>query len=408
MSLHIRGVEGKETDKLLTSDSLSTSAKINSPSPLLLADELDHQYEDQTDMLSDQDMITMRHGKVVKKPLLPQFKSRKEIVFFSLRLSKIILLALVFLAFGIVFSLFHEVTQKETVHYVPIGLSFEKYILLDKHSPMDIVSIQVEVPIVSNPELYDEKKMILQDGRTEDWNVRFQLQRSVMTIDLNKEVQKSNFMDLMNETYILPFFSKSKNNTHDNNSTIMESEVEAIRGSFTFSTDYNILETIYQKNCTYRLQITTNLPEHVSNTFVVMVNFRQLPNYANYSVLYAALILLFVYVLIVFELIHRTLAGMIGSFLALSVLALVNQRPSLAEICEWMEYDTLALLFGMMIMVAIFSNTGFFEWSALLAYKLSKGRVWRLTLILCLFTAVVSAFLDSVTTILLVAPVTLR
>ena len=99
---------------------------------------------------------------------------------------------------------------------------------------------------------------------------------------------------------------------------------------------------------------------------------------------------------------------MVGSFLVLAILAMVNRRPSLFEICEWMEYDTLALLFGMMVMVGIFSNTGFFEWAALLAYKLSRGKVWRLTIILCLFTAVVSAFLDNVTTILLVVPVTLR
>ena len=59
-------------------------------------------------------------------------------------------------------------------------------------------------------------------------------------------------------------------------------------------------------------------------------------------------------------------------------------------------------------MVGIFSQTGFFEWTAVKAYKISKGNVWRLVTILCIFTAIVSAFLDNVTTILLLAPVTIR
>jgi hypothetical protein len=74
----------------------------------------------------------------------------------------------------------------------------------------------------------------------------------------------------------------------------------------------------------------------------------------------------------------------------------------------WIDYDTIGLLFGMMILVGIFSTTGFFEYSAVKAYKLSKGNIWNLVLMLCMFTAVTSAFLDNVTTILLVAPVTLR
>ena len=61
-----------------------------------------------------------------------------------------------------------------------------------------------------------------------------------------------------------------------------------------------------------------------------------------------------------------------------------------------------------MILVGIFSTTGFFEWIAVKAYTISRGHIWWLTFILCMFTAVVSAFLDNVTTILLLTPVTIR
>lgn len=66
------------------------------------------------------------------------------------------------------------------------------------------------------------------------------------------------------------------------------------------------------------------------------------------------------------------------------------------------------LLFGMMILVSIFSETGFFDFFALKAYTIAKGQVWPLVTLLCAFSAIVSAFLDNVTTILLLTPVTIR
>uniref|UniRef100_A0A8B9WLR2 OCA2 melanosomal transmembrane protein n=1 Tax=Bos mutus grunniens TaxID=30521 RepID=A0A8B9WLR2_BOSMU len=98
----------------------------------------------------------------------------------------------------------------------------------------------------------------------------------------------------------------------------------------------------------------------------------------------AAVILAGVYVLIIFE------------------------RPSLTHVVEWIDFETLALLFGMMILVAIFSETGFFDYCAVKAYQLSRGRVWTMIFMLCLVAAVLSAFLDNVTTVLLFTPVTIR
>ncbi|XP_056411862.1 P protein isoform X2 [Hyla sarda] len=122
----------------------------------------------------------------------------------------------------------------------------------------------------------------------------------------------------------------------------------------------------------------------------------------------AAIILAGVYVLIIFEIVHRTLAAMIGSLAALAALAAVGDRPSLVKVVEWIDYETLALLFGMMILVAVFSETGFFDYCAVKAYQLSRGRVWPMIIILCLIAAILSAFLDNVTTMLLFTPVTIR
>jgi P protein len=134
----------------------------------------------------------------------------------------------------------------------------------------------------------------------------------------------------------------------------------------------------------------------------------QMDSIVEYEVIFAALVLVGVYVLIVFELVHRTIAALLGSFVALALVSKIRQRPTLEELIEWIDMETIGLLFGMMVMVGIFSMTGFFEWSAIKAYKMAKGNMWRLTVLLCLFTAVVSAFLDNVTTMLLLTPVTIR
>ncbi|XP_041607083.1 P protein isoform X3 [Vulpes lagopus] len=78
----------------------------------------------------------------------------------------------------------------------------------------------------------------------------------------------------------------------------------------------------------------------------------------------AVVILAGVYMLIIFEIVHRTLAAMLGSLAALAALAVIGDRPSLTHVVEWIDFETLALLFGMMILVAIFSETGFFDYCA--------------------------------------------
>ena len=121
-------------------------------------------------------------------------------------------------------------------------------------------------------------------------------------------------------------------------------------------------------------------------------------------------ILFGVYALIIFEWVHRTLAAAVGGLLA--VLALnyyaVEDTFTLAEITTMIDWETIGLLLGMMVMVGILSNTGVFEYFAVLSYKKSGGSIWTLVVILCSVTAVLSAFLDNVTTMLLLTPVTIQ
>ncbi len=121
-------------------------------------------------------------------------------------------------------------------------------------------------------------------------------------------------------------------------------------------------------------------------------------------------ILVAVYVLIIFETVHRTLAAAVGGLVALFALNhyKVGDALTLAEVTTLIDWETIGLLLGMMVMVGILSNTGVFEYFAVLSYKKSGGSIWTLVVILCSVTAGLSAFLDNVTTMLLLTPVTIQ
>ena len=121
-------------------------------------------------------------------------------------------------------------------------------------------------------------------------------------------------------------------------------------------------------------------------------------------------ILLAVYALIITEVIHRTLAAALGGLVAVLVLNYytVESTLTLRAVTTMIDWETIGLLLGMMVMVGILSRTGIFEWFAVEAYKKSNGSIWTLVVILCSVTAVLSAFLDNVTTMLLLTPVTIQ
>ena len=127
------------------------------------------------------------------------------------------------------------------------------------------------------------------------------------------------------------------------------------------------------------------------------------------SLLISALILLSVYVILSFEIIHRTSIALLGAIIIVSFLLVMDSiEPSTSFdfIIDVIDFNTIGLLLGMMIIVAILANSGVFQWVGIKATKMSKGDLWRLFLILCSFTAVVSMFIDNVTTVLLMIPVT--
>ncbi|MCH6265957.1 MULTISPECIES: SLC13 family permease [Neobacillus] len=112
-------------------------------------------------------------------------------------------------------------------------------------------------------------------------------------------------------------------------------------------------------------------------------------------------VFLVIYAFIVTEKIHRTIIAMIGGILMV-VLGIVGQEEALHHI----DFNTIGLLTGMMIIVTITAETGLFKYLAIWSAKKAGADPLKTLIMFGIITAVVSAFLDNVTTVLLMVPVT--
>jgi len=108
------------------------------------------------------------------------------------------------------------------------------------------------------------------------------------------------------------------------------------------------------------------------------------------------------YAVIVSEKVNRAIVSLLGAGLMI-MLGVLNQEAAISGI----DFNTLGLLIGMMVIVAITKRSGIFQFIAVWSAKQVKASPWGILLMLSLVTAVFSAVLDNVTTVLLIAPVTL-
>jgi Na+/H+ antiporter NhaD/arsenite permease-like protein len=116
----------------------------------------------------------------------------------------------------------------------------------------------------------------------------------------------------------------------------------------------------------------------------------------------AASIFVLSYIMIVTERLNRAVISMFGAALMI-VSGVLNQQAAV----QGVDFNTIGLLTGMMIIVAITRDSGVFQYLAIRAVKLVNGKPWGILVMLMIITALLSALLDNVTTVLLIAPVTL-
>jgi Na+/H+ antiporter NhaD/arsenite permease-like protein len=116
----------------------------------------------------------------------------------------------------------------------------------------------------------------------------------------------------------------------------------------------------------------------------------------------ATALLVVTYAVIMTERINRAIVALIGAGLMILTGVLDQQQAIAGE-----DFNTLALLVGMMLLVAVARKSGMFQYLAIWSAKAARGSPWAILVLLSIVTALVSALLDNVTTVLLIAPVTL-
>jgi Na+/H+ antiporter NhaD/arsenite permease-like protein len=120
------------------------------------------------------------------------------------------------------------------------------------------------------------------------------------------------------------------------------------------------------------------------------------------EVVLAGVIFVVTYALIATDRVDKTIAALLGGSLVV-ILGLVSQEDAFGAI----DLNVILLLTGMMIMAGILRRTGFFGWLAIRSVKVAGGDPYRLLIVLSIVCGFLSAFLDNVTTVVLLAPVTL-
>lgn len=132
---------------------------------------------------------------------------------------------------------------------------------------------------------------------------------------------------------------------------------------------------------------------------------------SSHSVLVSASLLILAYIFIALERIPKVTIALLGGALTI-VLGLVSQTKTLGDginphyFINFIDFNVIFLLVSMMVIVSITTRSGVFNWIANELLKFTKGHPIKVLCALGLFTAVTSAFLDNVTTVILIMPIT--
>lgn len=139
-----------------------------------------------------------------------------------------------------------------------------------------------------------------------------------------------------------------------------------------------------------------------------------LARHLNPAFFFAAATFLVVFGLISFRVIHETVAALLGAVIMMGLtytLGTFNDEfwiISFERAVAFIDFNVIFLIMGMMIFMAVMGQTGLFQWLAFRAYRITRGKTWLLAIALTGLTGVISAFLNDVTAILLMVPISIQ
>jgi hypothetical protein len=271
--------------------------------------------------------------------------SRFHKLFKALRISKILIIFAVLMIGIIWFAMYDEVEHSYTF---AMTKSQPLVLYLDDHLPKHFIDVSVSEPVdarsrfVQPQHLYSSSPSPLASP-IKEISVEFQA--------LTNPNSTTSVISIANAT-----MSFKGTYAHEANKTRPPS-------GFVFRTPNEYIGS------QLRLVLTAPHSEDENdasnNPFAIMLDITQHSAIYGGRVVLAFCVLTFVYILIIFELVDRTVATLLGAFLAISAMAVMNLRPTLYEMVDWVEFHTLVLLFGMMTIVAVLSTTGKFQCTTL-------------------------------------------
>ena len=162
------------------------------------------------------------------------------------------------------------------------------------------------------------------------------------------------------------------------------------------------------------IQLSAGDIQELRNGESVVMPGTTLPRRVTAAFWIATLIFVAMLVLIATGTLHNTLAALLGASLVFFVSYLGEPLSEdffifgFDRALDYVDWNVIFLIMGMMIVIAVVERTGIFQWLAYMAYRLSGGRLWLLLPILMVVTGVASALLDNVTTMLLMTPITIQ
>ncbi len=164
----------------------------------------------------------------------------------------------------------------------------------------------------------------------------------------------------------------------------------------------------------YSLRLSLNEIRELGAGETIVMQDVTLQRLINPAFWVATLVFVLVLGLIATGIIHNTLAALVGVTVLFGVSYLGSPLSDglfifdFTSSMRYIDWNVIFLIMGMMIVIAVVENTGIFQWLAFFAYRVSGGRTWLLLPILMLITGIASAFLDNVTTMLLMTPITVQ
>ncbi|MBN1117311.1 MAG: ArsB/NhaD family transporter [Bacteroidales bacterium] len=132
-----------------------------------------------------------------------------------------------------------------------------------------------------------------------------------------------------------------------------------------------------------------------------MANIIGFIDFSGAHTIITLVVFLLTFTFITTEKLPNAIAASVGAFLLVAFHILSQE-----EAIGFIDFDTIGLLCGMMITVAVMRKSGLFEYIAIKGIKFAKGDPWKILVVLSIVTAVLSAFLDNVTTVLIIVPLT--